>query len=72
MSISVTVPSAIADLRASTALTITRAQAAAYLGVDPRTVTTGIEEGNIPAVRLGRRIVIPRERFLKLFEVESD
>lgn len=59
------------SLRASTALTITRTDAAAALGVDPRTVTVGIEEGTIPGIRLGRRVVIPREKFLKLFEVDS-
>lgn len=59
-------------LRASTALTITRKDAAAALGVDPRTVTVGIEEGTIPAIKLGRRRLIPRERFLKLFEAAND
>ena len=61
--------SALARIRESTELTISRALAAAALGVDPRTVTAGIEAGNIPAIRLGRRIVIPREKFLALFEV---
>lgn len=59
-------------LRASTAPTITRADAAAALGVDPRTVTVGIAEGTIPGIKLGRRVVIPREKFLKLFEVGDD
>ncbi|MBL5973687.1 MAG: DNA-binding protein [Candidatus Leucobacter sulfamidivorax] len=43
--------------------------AAAVLEVDPRTVSAGIKEGTIPSVRLGRRVVIPREKFLTLFEV---
>lgn len=55
-------------LRASSDLTITRKDAAAALGVDPRTVTVGISEGSIPAIKLGRRVVIPRAKFLALFE----
>jgi len=43
--------------------------AATVLEVDPRTVSAGVKEGTIPSVRIGRRIVIPREKFLKLFEV---
>lgn len=56
-------------VRAMRTPTITRLHAAEVLGVDPRTVTAGIEAGNIPAIRLGRRVVIPREKFLALFEV---
>lgn len=62
----------IAEIRASDSLTITRKEAAAALGVDPRTVTAGIEAGNIPGIKLGRRVLIPREKFLKLFEVADD
>lgn len=55
-------------LRDSRSLVITRTEAAAALGVDPGTVTAGIEEGTIPAVKLGRRLVIPREKFLRIFD----
>jgi len=55
-------------LRDSRSLVITRNEAAAALGVDPRTVTASIENGTIPSVKLGRRVVIPREKFLKLFD----
>ena len=48
-------------------LAITRADAASALDVDPRTVTVGIENGNIPSVKLGRRVLIPRLPFLELF-----
>ena len=58
-------------LRSSRTLVITRAEAAAALGVDPRTVTAGIENGTIPSVKLGRRVVIPREKFLRLFDAED-
>ncbi|MFV0434078.1 MAG: helix-turn-helix domain-containing protein [Leucobacter sp.] len=41
------------------------------LGVDPRTITASIENGSIPSVRFGRRVVIPREKFLRLFDADS-
>lgn len=59
----------LAAIRASGALTITRKEAAEALRVDPRTITVGIDDGTIPSIKLGRRKVIPREKFLKLFEV---
>lgn len=62
----------LAELRASSAATITMKTAAAVLGCDPRTVSAGIKDGTIPAIRLGRRQVIPREKFLTLFEAHND
>ena len=59
------------DLRASRNAVITRAEAAAALGVDPRTITASIENGAIPSVKLGRRVVIPREKFLRIFDGED-
>ena len=58
-------------LRNSRSLVITRTEAAHALGVDPRTVTAAIESGTIPSVRLGRRVVIPREKFLRLFDPDA-
>jgi excisionase family DNA binding protein len=58
-------------LRESRSLVITRAEAAAALGVDPRTVTAGVENGSIPSVKLGRRVVIPREKFLRIFDPDA-
>jgi excisionase family DNA binding protein len=58
-------------LRESRSLVITRAEAAAALGVDLRTVTAGIENGSIPSVKLGRRVVIPREKFLRIFDPDA-
>lgn len=59
------------ELRAARSLVITRTEAAAALGVDPRTVSAGIESGSIPSVKLGRRVVIPREKFLRLFDPDA-
>ncbi|MFV0372482.1 helix-turn-helix domain-containing protein [Microbacterium sp.] len=51
---------------------MTRQEAAQALGVDPRTITVGIEDGTILSVKLGRRVVIPREKFLALFADASN
>lgn len=59
------------DLRRRRSLVITRQEAAEALGVDPRTITVGIEDGTIPSVKIGRRIVIPREKFLSLFAADT-
>jgi excisionase family DNA binding protein len=56
------------EVRQSRSLVITRVEAASALGVDPRTITAGIDNGTIPAVKLGRRVVIPREKLLKIFD----
>lgn len=58
-------------LRSSTAAAITRTEAAAVLGVDPRTISAAINQGTVPAIRLGAKVLIPRERFLALFDLEE-
>ena len=60
------------QLRESRSAVITRTEVAAALGVDPRTVTIAIESGSIPSVKLGRRVVIPREKFLRLFDPDFE
>lgn len=55
-------------LRASDKIAITRKEAAEALGVDPRTITAAINSGDIPSVKLGARKVIPRAKFVRLFE----
>ncbi|KAB1662930.1 excisionase family DNA-binding protein [Pseudoclavibacter sp. CFCC 13611] len=59
------------DLQRSSAATITRTEAAAVMGIDPRTVSKGIAEGTIPSIKIGRLQMIPRERFLALFDCEA-
>lgn len=54
------------DLLDSSAATITKAEAAEVLGIDPRTLGRGIEEGTIPSIKIGRRVVVPRVPFLRL------
>jgi excisionase family DNA binding protein len=48
------------ELRISRAAVVTVAQAASVFGVDVRTVTRAIDNGELPALRLGRRVLIPR------------
>jgi len=54
--------------RKSEAAALTRAEAAEILQVDPRTVGRAIEAGEIPSIRLGRRVLVPRERFIALLD----
>ena len=56
------------DVRNMPDAALSRAQLAALLKVDPRTVTRGIEDGTIPAIKLGTRTLIPRERLLALLD----
>jgi excisionase family DNA binding protein len=60
------------ELRISRAAVVTVAQTAAVLGVDVRTVTRAIENGELPALRLGRRILIPRLPLLAALGVTID
>lgn len=53
-------------LCASRAAVVTRAEAALVLRVDARTVSRAIEDGDLPAIHLGRRVVIPRQPLIDL------
>ena len=48
------------ELRACQSAVITIAEAAAVLGVDARTVSRAVQSGELPALRVGRRLLIPR------------
>lgn len=50
---------------------LNRAEVAALLTVDVRTVDHAIADGTIPAIRLGRRVLIPRRPFLAAFGIGS-
>jgi excisionase family DNA binding protein len=60
------------ELRASRSAVVTVAQAAAVLGVDVRTVSRAIQNGELPALRLGRRVLIPRLPLLTVLGVAVD
>ena len=38
------------------------------LGVSPRTAYRAARRGDIPAIRLGRRVIVPRRRFERLLD----
>ena len=58
-----------AALRTADREVLNRAEVAALLAIDPRTVDQAISDGTIPAVRVGRRVLIPRRPFLAAFGV---
>lgn len=45
--------------------TLSLDRAAAILGVDRRTLGEAVSRGEYPGIRVGRRVVIPTEKFLK-------
>lgn len=59
------------DLEKSNRATITLKEAAEICGVDRRTFAKGVEEGSVPSIRLGRRIIIPKMPFIKLLKGEE-
>ena len=61
-----------AELRSSDREVLNRAEVAALLTLDPRTVDHAIEDGTIPAVHVGRRVLIPRRPFLHAFGVDEE
>jgi excisionase family DNA binding protein len=60
------------DLRASRSAVVTIAQAADVLGIDARTVSRAIHNGELPALRLGRRVLIPRLALLARIGATAD
>ncbi len=59
-------------LRTSTKATITRAEAAEVLDVDVRTISRAIEDGQIYAIPIGRRVLIPREPFIEMLTTRAE
>jgi len=51
---------------ASDRATVTVRETALVLGVDQRTITRAIAAGELPALRIGRRVLIPRLRLVAL------
>jgi excisionase family DNA binding protein len=48
------------DLVKSSAAVVTVTEAAELLGVDARTISRAMANGDLPALRVGRRLLIPR------------
>lgn len=51
--------------------TITVERVAAILSLGRRTAYAAIERGEIPSIRVGRRIVVPTARFLAAFDLAA-
>lgn len=60
------------DVRRSRAAALTVAQTSQVLGVDPRTVTRACDEGQLPSLRIGRRLLIPRLPLLALLGADGN
>lgn len=54
------------ELKASTRAAITIAAVAGLLDKDPRTISRAVAAGELPSIRLGRSVLIPREPLLAL------
>jgi excisionase family DNA binding protein len=52
--------------------TLTVAQTAQLIGISLRSAYRAIEAGHIPAIRLGRRILVPTARLERLLGLRSD
>lgn len=58
-------------LRRDPRATLPRTEVAELLGVDPRTISKGIEDGTIPAIKVGRRVLVLRVPLLAVLTGES-
>lgn len=58
----------LADVRKSKKAALAIAEVARLLELDPRTVSAAAAAGDIPSVRVGRRVLIPREPLLSLLD----
>jgi excisionase family DNA binding protein len=58
-------------LEETTAVALTRAEVADLMDVDVRTVSRAIEDGQLPSIRLGRRVLVPRLALLALLGDEN-
>jgi len=60
----------LSEMRASSAASVSIKDISEVMGVDTRTAggALSVNGGEIPSHRVGRRIVIPRERFLAWFD----
>lgn len=56
----------------SHSLTVSVPEAAAILGVSPRTVYRAVRRGDLAAVHVGRRVVVPAHRLFELLDARAD
>jgi excisionase family DNA binding protein len=60
--------STLEDVKQSKKAALTIHEVATVLGLNRRTVSSATKNGEIPCVRLGRRVLIPRAAFIALLE----
>jgi excisionase family DNA binding protein len=56
---------------ASPALTVTVDEAAQFLGISRRHAYNAVASGDIPSIRIGKRVLVPRRRLFELLEGAS-
>lgn len=59
-------------LQRSTLATLSIAQTAKLLGLNQRSVSGAVARGELPSLRIGRRILIPRLALLRLLGADPD
>lgn len=59
-------------MRASKALAFSVQEVAAATGVDRRVVAKACDNGQLPSLRIGRRLLIPRLPFLALLGADEE
>ena len=59
------------DVRSSKAAALTVTDVASVLGVDARTVSRACDEGQLPSLRVSRRLLIPRLPLLALLGADD-
>lgn len=52
-------------------VTVTVPEAAAILGIGKNLAYAAVKSGDIPAVKLGRRLVVPVGALLKMLDIEQ-
>jgi excisionase family DNA binding protein len=60
------------DLRACKSAALTITQVAGLLGLDERTVRRGVELGDLPGLKVGRRLLVPTEPLRRLLTLTPD
>lgn len=60
------------DLRTCKSAALTITQVAGLLGLDERTVRRGVELGDLPGLKVGRRLLVPTEPLRRLLTHTPD
>lgn len=61
----------LADAREATKAALSVTEVASILELDRRTVSAAARSGELPSVRIGRRVLIPRESFITFMDARA-